>query len=49
MGEKRWKRDNLEDPDIYGRKILGWFLKKHSGTTETELTWFRIGTSGVLL
>jgi len=48
MGEKRRKRDSLENLGTNGRKILKWFLKKETGTTETELTWLRTGANGVL-
>jgi len=48
MGEKRRKRDILENLGTNGRNILKWFLEKDIGKTETELTWLRIGANGVL-
>jgi hypothetical protein len=48
MGEKRRKKESLEDLSTSGRKIFKWFLKKDTGKTQTELTWLRIGANGVL-
>ena len=46
----RWrdlrKRDQLEDPDVDGRKILKCILKKWDGELGTRLTWLRIGEIG---
>jgi hypothetical protein len=51
-GVKRGGQGNLrergrwEDPDVDGRIILRWMLKKLEGVVGTELSWLRIGTGG---
>jgi hypothetical protein len=41
--------DHLRDPDVDGRIISKWNLKKWNGWAWTELIWLRIGTCGGLL
>jgi hypothetical protein len=40
------RRDNLEDPVVDGRIILGWAFRKWDVGACTGLGWLRIGTSG---
>ena len=40
------ERDNLEDPDIDGRIILRWILRKWDVGAWTGLLWRRVGTGG---
>jgi len=46
----RWgnlrERDHLEDPDVDGRIILRWVLRKWFGRAWTGFFWFSIGTGG---
>jgi len=42
------KKDHLENPDIRGRIILKWTLRKWDGAW-TGLIWLRIQTDGRLL
>jgi hypothetical protein len=34
------------DPDVGGRIILRWILRKWEGVVETGWSWLRIGTGG---
>jgi hypothetical protein len=43
------ERDHLKDPDVDGRLILKWILKKWDRGAWTGLIWLRIGTGGGLL
>jgi hypothetical protein len=43
------RRSHLGDVDVDGRIILKWVLKKEDTKLWTQLIWFRIGISGVLL
>jgi hypothetical protein len=40
------ERDHLEDPEIDGRIILRWILRKWEGVVWTGWSWLRIGTDG---
>ena len=40
------ERDHLGDPDVDGRIILRWFLRKWEGVVGTGCSWLRIGTGG---
>jgi len=40
------ERGHLEDPDVDGRIILKWILKKWNGGAGTGMVWLRIGTGG---
>ena len=40
------ERDHLDDPDIDGRIILRWILKKWDLGAWTGLIWLKIGTGG---
>jgi len=39
----------LEDPGVYGRKILKLTFKSWKGEAWTGLLWLRIGTGGGVL
>ena len=43
------ERDQLEDPCVGERIILGWILRKQDGEAWTGLIWLRIGAGGVHL
>jgi len=43
------ERNYLENPDVDGRAILKWILKKCVGETKTGFVWLWIGTGGGLL
>ena len=45
-GENLRERYHLEDPDIDGRIILGWIVRKWARMAWTGLIWLRIGTGG---
>ena len=40
------ERDHWVDPDVDGRIILGWIIRKWKGVVGTGWSWLRIGTSG---
>jgi hypothetical protein len=40
------ERDHWEDPDVYGRIIIRWILKKLEGIVGTVWNWLRTGTGG---
>jgi len=40
------ERDQLEDPGVDGRIILGWIFRKSDVGAWTGLIWLRIGTGG---
>ena len=40
------ERDNLEDPVVDGRIILGWIFRKWDVEAWTGSIWLRTGTSG---
>jgi hypothetical protein len=41
------ERDYWGDPDVDGRIILIWILRKWEGVVGTGLSWLMIGTVGV--
>ena len=45
-GRKPEGKNHLEDPDVDGRIILKWLLRKWDVGVCTELIWFRTGTGG---
>jgi hypothetical protein len=47
--EDRKVRDQAEDLDVDGRKILEWILGKQEGEVWTGCIWLRMRTSGRLL
>jgi hypothetical protein len=47
--ESHKKRDDYEDLDVGGRRILNWILERQNGVVWTELIWLRIAFSGRLL
>jgi hypothetical protein len=40
------ERDQLEDPGLDGRIILGWIFRKSDVGALTRLIWLRIGAGG---
>jgi hypothetical protein len=40
------KRDHWGDPDIDGRIILRWIIRKWEGVVGTRWSWLRIGAGG---
>jgi len=40
------ERDHWGVPDVDGRIILRWILRKREGVVGTEWSWLRIGTGG---
>ena len=40
------ERDHLGDPDIDGRIILRWIIRKLEAVVGTGWSWLRIGTGG---
>jgi hypothetical protein len=40
------ERDLFEDPDVDGKIILMWFIRKWDVRVWTGLIWFRIRTDG---
>ena len=40
------ERNHMEDPGIYGSKILRWIFRKWDAGVWTGSTWLRIGTGG---
>jgi len=40
------ERDHWGDPDVDGRIILKWILRKWEGVVGTGWSWLRIGTGG---
>jgi hypothetical protein len=38
------ERDHLKDPDVEGRIILRWILKKWDVWAWTGLNWLKVGT-----
>ena len=40
------EKDHLEDPDVDGRIILRWILRKWDVGVWTRSCWLRIGTGG---
>ena len=40
------ERDQLGEPDVDGRIILRWILRKWDVAVWTRSSWFRIGTGG---
>jgi hypothetical protein len=40
------ERDNLGDPGVDGRIILGWIFRKWGVGLWTGSSWLRIGTGG---
>jgi len=45
VGKPEGKRP-LGDPDVDGRIILRWILRKWDGVVGTGWSWLRIGTGG---
>ena len=47
---KKWEnlreRDHSGDPDVDGRIILRWILRKWEGVVGTGWSWLRLGTGG---
>jgi hypothetical protein len=43
------ERNNLEDPQVDGRIILKYILKKQDGKAWTGFIWLRLGTSEGIL
>jgi len=41
-----WEIDHWGDPDVDGRIILRWVLRKWEGVVGTGSSWLRIGTGG---
>jgi hypothetical protein len=47
LGNPR-ERDHLEDPVVYGRKIIRWIFRKWDVMVRTGSIWLRIETGGLL-
>jgi len=40
------EREHWGDPEVYGRIILRWIIRKWEGFVGTGWGWLRIGTGG---